>query len=56
MECRRCHGLMVEEWCTELDFDGYIRRCVNCGAILDPTIERNQTVPPAQRRLTGVAS
>lgn len=56
MECRRCKGLMVPEWCSELFIEAYVMRCLNCGAILDPTIERNQGVLGQQRRPVLVAS
>ncbi len=55
MECRRCEGLMVEEWCCELEVEGYWLRCVNCGAILDRTIQRNQGVIPTFKRPATVA-
>jgi len=43
MECRKCHGLMVEEWLTDELDEAYVWRCVNCGACVDHTIERNRS-------------
>lgn len=56
MTCRRCKGLMVPEWCSELFIEAYVIRCVNCGAIVDPTIERNQRISTAERRPALAAS
>ena len=50
MDCPRCKGFMVDEWCGELEVEAFLRRCVNCGAILDPTIARNQGAPSDARR------
>lgn len=46
MTCRRCKGMMVREWCTEL-YTAYVMKCVNCGAVVDALILRNQGVVPA---------
>lgn len=47
MNCSRCHGLMVND--HFLDFDGTIGhmwakgyRCMNCGNVHDPVIERHR--------------
>ena len=56
MDCPRCKGFMVDEWCGELEVEAFLRRCVNCGAILDPTIARNQGTPSDARRPMTVAS
>lgn len=47
MNCSRCHGLMVSD--HFLDFDGTIGhmwakgyRCMNCGNVHDPIIERHR--------------
>jgi hypothetical protein len=39
MACRRCKGLMVEEWHFDLMLEHSFWRCVNCGAVVDPTIQ-----------------
>ena len=46
MTCRRCKGMMVREWCTEL-YTGSVMKCVNCGAVVDALILRNQGVVAA---------
>ena len=38
MACSRCKGMMVEECHSDLMFEHSFWRCVNCGAIVDPTI------------------
>jgi hypothetical protein len=45
--CSRCGGLLVREFCEDLwDDTGQICfdacRCVQCGNIIDPVIERNR--------------
>lgn len=47
MNCSRCSGLMVED--HFMDFEGTIGhmwmtgwRCMNCGHVYDPMIERNR--------------
>ena len=47
MACSRCKGMMVEECHSDLMLEHSFWRCVNCGAIVDPTI-------PAQSALTLV--
>jgi len=41
MECRKCCGLMIEEWVADALDEAYVWRCVNCGAMMDHMIERN---------------
>jgi hypothetical protein len=41
MECRKCRGLMIEEWLADDLDEAYVWRCVNCGAVMDLMIERN---------------
>lgn len=41
MECRKCRGLMIEEWLADDLDEAYVWRCVNCGAVMDLLIERN---------------
>ena len=56
MKCHRCEGLMVPEWCADLLVETYLMRCVNCGAITDPTIEQNQGSVAKQKRPVLAAS
>lgn len=51
MNCRRCHGFMVEERFEDLrgdphDISFYGWRCVCCGDIVDPVIIRNRLIGP----------
>ncbi len=51
MPCRRCKGFMVQEWCSELfSWEDYVWKCVNCGAMVDPVIDRNRSLTPPERR------
>lgn len=36
--CSRCDGLMVPHWCVDL----LVRRCVQCGDLVDPVILHNR--------------
>lgn len=45
--CGRCGGLLVQDFCTDLldgtsELDGSIARCVQCGDVVDPVIQRNR--------------
>lgn len=45
--CTRCGGLMVRDFCTDLlsgkdGLDCPIRRCVQCGDVIDPVIRWNR--------------
>ena len=45
--CTRCGGFMVPDFCTDLlngsgSLDCSIRRCVQCGDIVDPVIRLNR--------------
>ena len=42
MECRKCRGLVVEEWLADELDEAYVRRCLNCGSLMDEVIQRNQ--------------
>jgi RNase P subunit RPR2 len=54
MTCRKCKGLMVTEWiCEFLEKDAYVWRCVNCGAIVDPTIRKAQPAGLNGRKLAN---
>jgi hypothetical protein len=41
MECRKCRGLMIEEWMADALDEAYVWRCLNCGAMMDQMIERH---------------
>jgi hypothetical protein len=53
MTCPRCDGLLVPEYLLDpregslSGFHGL--RCVNCGAIHDDVIRRNQRWPPSRK-------
>ena len=54
MRCHKCKGLMVTEWLSEfLQKDAFIWKCVNCGAIVDPTIRRAQSAGLNGRKLAS---
>ena len=45
--CGRCGGLLVQDFCTDLlngtgELDCSISRCVQCGDVVDPVIQRNR--------------
>jgi hypothetical protein len=45
--CGRCGGLLVQDFCTDLlnstgELDCSIARCVQCGDVVDPVIQRNR--------------
>lgn len=45
--CERCGGLLVQELCTDLlnstsELDCCTARCVQCGDVVDPVIQRNR--------------
>lgn len=45
--CVRCSGLMVAEFCMDLlnssgELDCPVVRCVQCGDVVDPVIQRNR--------------
>jgi hypothetical protein len=51
MNCSRCHGLMVKD--HFMDFEGTFGhmwttgyRCMNCGNVHDPVLERNRKAVP----------
>ena len=70
MECRRCHGLMVED--QFFDFEGthgfmWMKgwRCMNCGYAADPLLQANRHLheaavlvgrPGDRRRRTGMGT
>lgn len=45
--CARCGGLMVDDFCMDLlhstgDLKLAAKRCVQCGEVVDPVIQRNR--------------
>jgi hypothetical protein len=50
MSCARCRGLLVSDWCYDLENSGesYVQvlRCVQCGHRIDPTIVKHQIRRP----------
>ncbi len=42
MECRKCRGLMVQDWWADFFEETRAWRCLNCGAMLDRMILHNQ--------------
>ncbi len=42
MTCQKCKGLMIEEEQPELAPTAVIHRCINCGLVLDPLIQKNR--------------
>ena len=60
MNCSRCHGLMVKD--HFMDFEGTTGhmwmtgwRCMNCGHVYDPTIERNRQLAQVEPRARAVS-
>ncbi len=56
MNCSRCRGLMVKD--HFMDFEGTMEhmwmtgwRCMNCGHVYDPMIERNRLLAQAEMRV-----
>jgi len=45
MRCEKCKGLMVRERFADYFLIIYAWKCINCGAIVDSTITRNQKEP-----------
>src|SRR5438093_13551886 len=49
--CARCAGLLVKEWCYDLDntgeYNAEVLRFVQCGHRVDPVIVEKQIGPPA---------
>ena len=45
--CSRCGGLLVSDFCMDLlnstgELEFAAKRCVQCGEVVDPVIERNR--------------
>jgi len=52
--CARCGGLMVIDFCMDVlnstgELDFAARRCVQCGEVIDPVIERNRRLRQESR-------
>jgi len=47
MECAKCKGLMISERFSDYFFTCYAWKCLNCGAVVDPTIAQNRRRPPS---------
>lgn len=52
--CARCGGLMVSDFCVDVfnstgELDFVARRCVQCGEVIDPVIERNRRLRQESR-------
>jgi hypothetical protein len=46
MHCSKCKGLMVQERLSDYFLVWYAWKCLNCGAMVDPTIKENQRKQP----------
>lgn len=48
MNCPRCQGLLVLEWCFDMREEEAVEilRCVPCGGRFDPVIEQHQQYRP----------
>ncbi|ULA62625.1 MAG: hypothetical protein LZF86_50005 [Nitrospira sp.] len=42
MNCQKCKGFMIKEQRPELAPASVVHRCINCGLVLDPLIQRNR--------------
>lgn len=54
--CSRCGGLMVCDFCMDLlnstgELEFVAKRCVQCGEVVDPVIERNRRVRQEARTI-----
>ncbi len=56
MTCRKCKGLMIEEWRTDFSPEAVVKRCINCGLILDPLIEQNRLARLGAKRPAQAAA
>ncbi len=64
MPCQRCQGLMVMDYCIDLQDGGgplclRAMRCLNCGDVVDPQIIRHRmglASPLAGKRESRVSS
>ncbi len=56
MTCRKCKGLMVEEYRADFTPETNVWRCINCGLITDPLIAQNRRLQEQHRDLVGKAA
>ncbi|HXH85689.1 MAG TPA: hypothetical protein VNI35_02625 [Nitrospira sp.] len=42
MTCQKCKGLMIVESRPDFSPEGTVMRCINCGLVLDPLIQKNR--------------
>ena len=52
--CNRCGGLMVTDFCVDLlnstgELEFAAKRCVQCGEVVDPVIQRNRRLRQESR-------
>ena len=52
--CQRCGGFMITDRCLDVASDTgevgiAVRRCIQCGDVIDPTIIRNRRLPAGDR-------
>ena len=52
--CQRCGGFMITDRCLDVVSDTgevgiAVRRCIQCGDVIDPTIIRNRRLPAGDR-------
>lgn len=45
MICHRCRGLCVSDTVREDGRTTFVKRCINCGSVLDSTIVKNRLLP-----------
>ena len=55
--CRRCGGNMISDRCLDVASDTgevgiEVRRCIQCGDVIDPTIIRNRLLQAAGQPVT----
>ena len=55
--CARCAGLLLSDWCYDLENSGEysvrVLRCVQCGHRVDPAIVQNRVSPSVLNDLAG---
>ncbi|NOS77663.1 MAG: hypothetical protein HOP35_06925 [Nitrospira sp.] len=57
--CSRCGGLMVSDFCMDLlnstgELEFAAQRCVQCGEVVDPVIQRNRHLRQDMRTIRNV--
>ena len=60
MSCPRCHGLMVRDMCWDLEeIQGmwiHTTRCMNCGHVSEPTMDKHRLQTSTAERSAEVVS